>query len=159
MLAVTFEANYEFVGVVVAVGGTLLLLARRGSLKITSKLGSIESAQKQQADAIEQVNRQVNHVEDPEKEPTLRELVIASRKEMIAVRLHQAAMAKHLTTLRKQFRDHLEVHQLDPGPDDESVLDDRLDQELDEDLLMRLAAESDDLVIDDGDGSGDRSLS
>jgi hypothetical protein len=53
------------------------------------------------ANAVEQVSRQVNHVEDPHTEPTLRELTIDLVKRLTAVEIEVSATADHCAEARR----------------------------------------------------------
>jgi len=65
------------------------LLARRN---LRGRWGRLEFA----IERIEQINRQVNHVENPETEPTLRELVCEVRAEMSDMRDEVGRELSHL---------------------------------------------------------------
>ena len=108
---VSLEANGWFLGVVVGmVAITTILFWHRGT-KLTTKLGSIETTTNETAVAVEQVNRQVNHVKDPEAEPKLRDVVLQIHEMICVMRIDAATTTKHALETRKLLDRHLSAHQ------------------------------------------------
>lgn len=121
MLALEVTADIGGVVVVALVAvaflGLVALLWRRTG-RVETKLGSIEVGQARLEVGVDQVSRQVNHVEDPEREPTMRQLLIATREqstacraEVAAQRIELAASNRHQAETRRLLERHLAAHQ------------------------------------------------
>lgn len=106
---IALELTADGGGIAVTLMGLVGLLALvalfyRRTGRVETKLGSLEVG-------VEQINKQVNHVTDPEREPKLRDLVTATHGMVNAVRIEQAAQSRHLTETRQLIEHHLAAHQ------------------------------------------------
>jgi hypothetical protein len=110
-VGVSLEANAWFLGVAGFVVAAVFILFWHRETKLTTKLGSIETTTNETAVAVEQVNRQVNHVEDPEREPKLRDVVLQIHEMLCVMRIDAATTSKHALETRKLVDQHLAAHQ------------------------------------------------
>lgn len=97
---IALEANGWFFGASLVAGAVLTF----GGVRLRSKLVSIERSQAE-------VNRQVNHVEDPENEATLRQIVCTTHETVAGLRADVAEQARHLRSIERRAAS-LEVAQL-----------------------------------------------
>jgi len=90
--------------VVTVIASTILLLVWKLERNLTARVGNIELT-------VDQVNKQVNHVDDPESEPTLRELVSAIHEQLTDTRTHVAENTRSLARVERRVAS-VEVAQL-----------------------------------------------
>jgi uncharacterized membrane protein YhiD involved in acid resistance len=110
-VGVSLEANGWFLGVAGFVVVAVFILFFHRETKLTTKLGSIETTTNETAVAVEQVNRQVNHVEDPDREPKLRDVVLQIHEMLCVMRIDAAVTSQHAKETRQLLDRHLSAHQ------------------------------------------------
>lgn len=91
VIADTFN-GYTLAVALVALVGLVVTLAFGASIR--GRIGRVEIA-------TEQVSRQVNHVEDPDNEPTLRDHVTDTAHRLAAVEASVAASSEHGAATRR----------------------------------------------------------
>lgn len=104
VLAETFNIYTLGVAIVALAALALILLAGRA---VSVRFGRMEAG-------IEEVSRQVNHVEDPDTEPTIREVVIAMHEQVTDTRSDVSELKRDQKQTNRRLAS-LEASQLAQG--------------------------------------------